>query len=101
MPRLNSKTQPTKTLIEGINNNRVVRLRYQKESKEFKKPKPGGHIEKGDTVVRTVEPYEIKTQGTKQFLWAFDDSANTIKRFNLEGIKSARLLPQIFEPREI
>ena len=36
MPRLNSKTQPTKTLIEGINNNRVVRLRYQKESKEFK-----------------------------------------------------------------
>ena len=46
-------------LQEGIANRKIVRIRYKKEDKEFKKPKPFGRKERGDIVVRNLEPYEI------------------------------------------
>ena len=87
------------TLTEGINKRQFVRLRYQKPNKEFKKPLPGGHVEKGDIVIRKVEPYEIKENGSFSYLWAIDSRTNTIKSFKIENIKGARLLPQTFQPR--
>tara|TARA_B100000749_G_C18310711_1_gene416601 strand:+ start:295 stop:579 length:285 start_codon:yes stop_codon:yes gene_type:complete len=87
------------TLTEGINKRQFVRIRYQKPNKEFKKPKPGGHIEKGEIVIRKVEPYEIKEKNTISYLWACDSRNGAIKSFNIENIKSARLLPQTFQPR--
>ena len=87
------------TLTEGINKRQFVRLRYQKPNKEFKKPLPGGHVEKGDIFIRKVEPYEIKENGSFSYLWAIDSRTNTIKSFKIENIKGARLLPQTFQPR--
>ena len=82
MPQPNIKTEPVKTLIEGIMQRQMVRIRYQKEKEEV--------------VVRTVEPYEIKHDGPNEFFWGYDTTAKTIKRFNLTGIQSARLLPHVF-----
>ena len=95
MPILSEKTEPVKTLIEGIMQRQMVRIRYRKESKEY--VSGGGRFtEKGEIVVRTVEPYEIKHDGPKEYFWGYDTTDKTIKRFNLEGIQSARLLPHVF-----
>ena len=87
------------TLTEGINKCKVVRIRYQKPNKEFKKPLPGGRVEQGDVVIRKVEPYEIKEKDSFSYLWAVDSRTNTIKSFKIDNIKNARLLPQTFQPR--
>jgi predicted DNA-binding transcriptional regulator YafY len=81
-------------------NRQVIRIRYEKQPKVFKRPPPRGHIEEGDTVTRNIEPYEIKHEGDKEFLWGYDPKAKHIKKFNIEGVKSARLLPKVFNPIE-
>jgi predicted DNA-binding transcriptional regulator YafY len=100
MPKLNTSDKITRVLIDGIMNRQVVRIRYEKTPKVFKRPLPEGRIEDGDTVTRTIEPYEIKHEGEKEFLWGFDPKAKHIKKFNLEGVKSARLLSKVFKPKE-
>ena len=100
MPKLNTSNKITRVLIDGIMNRQVVRIRYEKSPKVFKRPPPEGRIEPGETVTRVLEPYEIKHEGEKEFLWAYDSKAKHIKKFNLEGIASARLLEKVFKPNE-
>jgi len=100
MPDLKTTDRVAKVLIEGIMNNKVVRIRYEKKDKVYKRPKPEGRVEKGDTVTRMLEPYEIKHEGDKEFLWAYDPKARHIKKFNVEGITSARLINKVFQPNE-
>ena len=100
MPKLNTTNKITRVLIDGIMNRQVIRIRYEKQSKVFKRPPPEGHIEEGETVTRNIEPYEIKHEGEKEFLWGYDPKAKHIKKFNLEGLKSARLLDKVFKPKE-
>ena len=100
MPDPKTTNKVVRVLIDGIMNRQVIRIRYEKTSKVFKRPEPAGRIEKGDTVTRTLEPYEIKHEGEKEFLWAYDPRAGHIKKFNLEGIASARLMNKVFQPNE-
>ncbi len=100
MPKLNTSNKVARVLIDGIMNRQVVRIRYEKTSKVFKRPPPEGRIEPGETVTRILEPYEIKHEGNKEFLWAYDSRAGHIKKFNLEGIERARLLKKVFKPNE-
>ena len=100
MPDPKTTNKVVRVLIDGIMNRQVIRIRYEKTSKVFKRPEPAGRIEKGDTVTRTLEPYEIKHEGEKEFLWAYDTKARHIKKFNLEGITSARLINKVFQPNE-
>ena len=44
---------------QAIDSAQVVRIRYEKEDKEYKKPKPYGTTISGETVTRNVEPYDI------------------------------------------
>lgn len=97
-------------LKEGIENTQVVRIRYVKDDKEYKKPKPYGTTISGETVTRNLEPYEIKTETLKdgtqrQYLYGYDitravKTRGRIKKFNVEGIKNARLLQQWFTYRD-
>jgi hypothetical protein len=100
MPKLTTTNKIARVLIDGIMNRQVVRIRYEKTSKVFKRPPPEGRIEPGETVTRNIEPYEIKHEGDKEFLWGYDPKAKHIKKFNVEGVKSARLLSKVFEPNE-
>ena len=87
-------------LIEHFINGKIAKGTSKKTSKVFKRPEPAGRIEKGDTVTRTLEPYEIKHEGEKEFLWAYDTKAGHIKKFNVEGISKARLMNKVFQPNE-
>ena len=97
-------------LKEGIVGTQVVRIRYEKVDKEYKKPKPYGTIISGETVTRNLEPYEIKTETlkdgeTRQYLYGYDitraaKTRGRMKKFNLEGIRNARLLQQWFTVRD-
>ncbi len=87
-------------LQEGVINRKIVRIRYKKEDKEFKKPKPYGRTERGDTVVRNLEPYEIDDK----YFWGYDVTLavrnnETIKRFKLENIRSVTVINRNFSPR--
>ena len=78
--------------IEGaISSSNLIRIAYSK------KKQPNERVTK--RVVRVVEPYEIKEKDTISYLWACDSRNGAIKSFNIENIKSARLLPQTFQPR--
>ena len=97
-------------LKNAIDLNQVVRIRYDKEDKEYKKPKPYGTTISGETVTRNLEPYDIITESLrngkrKTYLYGYDitravKTRGRIKKFNLEGIKNARLLQQWFSPRD-
>ena len=100
MPKLNTTNKITRVLIDGIMNRQVIKIRYEKTPKVFKRPQPAGHVEQGETVTRNIEPYEIKHEGNKEFLWGYDPKAKHIKKFNIEGVKSARLLSKVFKPNE-
>jgi|TARA_R110002124_G_scaffold47668_2_gene141489 hypothetical protein len=100
MPKLNTTNKITRVLIDGIMNRQVIKIRYEKTPKVFKRPPPAGHVEQGETVTRNIEPYEIKHEGNKEFLWGYDPKAKHIKKFNIEGVKSARLLSKVFKPNE-
>tara|TARA_R100000030_G_scaffold86327_1_gene69736 strand:- start:96 stop:398 length:303 start_codon:yes stop_codon:yes gene_type:complete len=87
-------------LQEGMVNRKIVRIRYKKEDKEFKKPKPYGRTERGDTVVRNLEPYEIDDK----YFWGYDVTLavrnnDTIKRFKLDNIRSVTVINRNFSPR--
>ena len=87
-------------LQEGAINRKIVRIRYKKEDKEFKKPKPYGRTERGDTVVRNLEPYEIDDK----YFWGYDVTLavrnnDTIKRFKLDNIRSVTVINRNFSPR--
>ena len=98
MPDIKTNDKVARVLIDGIMNRQAIRIRYEKKDKVFKRPEPQGRVEKGENVSRTLEPYEIKHEGEKEFLWAYDPRAGHIKKFNLEGISSARLLKRVFKP---
>ena len=95
---------------QAIDSAQVVRIRYEKEDKEYKKPKPNGTTISGETVTRNVEPYDIIEESLrngerKTYLYGYDITRSVktrgrIKKFNLEGIKNARLLQQWFNPRD-
>ena len=97
-------------LQEAIVMNQVVRIRYDKEDKEYKKPKPEGTIISGETVTRNLEPYDIVKENLKNgtqrsYLYGYDITRTSktrgrIKKFTLDGIKNARLLRQWFTPRD-
>ena len=87
-------------LQEGMANRKIVRIRYKKEDKEFKKPKPTGRTERGDIVVRNLEPYEIDDN----YFWGYDvtlavSNNDRIKRFKLENIRSVTVINRNFSPR--
>ena len=87
-------------LQEGMANRKIVRIRYKKEDKEFKKPKPTGRTERGDTVVRNLEPYEIDDK----YFWGYDvtlavSNNDRIKRFKLDNIKTVTVINRNFSPR--
>ena len=87
-------------LQEGVVNRKIVRIRYKKEDKEFKKPKPYGRTERGDIVVRNLEPYEIDDK----YFWGYDVTLavrnnDTIKRFKLDNIRSVTVINRNFSPR--
>ena len=87
-------------LQEGVINRKIVRIRYKKEDNEFKKPKPFGRKERGDTVVRNLEPYEIDDK----YFWGYDVTLavrnnDTIKRFKLDNIRSVTVINRNFSPR--
>ena len=90
-----------KSLIqEGMANRKIDRIRYKKEDKEFKKPKPTGRTERGDIVVRNLEPYEIDDN----YFWGYDvtlavSNNDRIKRFKLDNIRSVTVLNRNFSPR--
>ena len=94
----------------AILNLQVVRIRYEKDDKEYKKPKPYGTTISGETVTRNLEPYDIIEESLrngerKTYLYGYDITRSVktrgrIKKFNLEGIKNARLLQQWFNPRD-
>tara|TARA_Y100001938_G_C8084502_1_gene431124 strand:- start:847 stop:1149 length:303 start_codon:yes stop_codon:yes gene_type:complete len=90
-----------KSLIqEGMANRKIVRIRYKKEDKEFKKPKPTGRTERGDIVVRNLEPYEIDDN----YFWGYDvtlavSNNDRIKRFKLDNIRSVTVINRNFSPR--
>ena len=87
-------------LQEGMTNRKIVRIRYKKEDKEFKKPKPFGRKERGDIVVRNLEPYEIDDK----YFWGYDVTMalrnnDRIKRFKLDNIRSVTVINRNFSPR--
>ena len=87
-------------LQEGMINRKIVRIRYKKEDKEFKKPKPFGRKERGDIVVRNLEPYEIDDN----YFWGYDVTMairnnDRIKRFKLDNIRSVTVINRKFSPR--
>ena len=90
-----------KSLIqEGMANRKIVRIRYKKEDKEFEKPKPTGRTERGDIVVRNLEPYEIDDN----YFWGYDvtlavSNNDRIKRFKLDNIRSVTVINRNFSPR--
>lgn len=88
-------------LVEGILNSKIIRLRYKKVDKDFKKPQPRGRTERGEIVIRNVEPYEIK----EDYFWAYDTTRgiknrDQIKRFKLENIINVTVLNRGFTKRE-
>ena len=87
-------------LEESILNRKIVRIRYKKEDKEFKKPKPFGRKERGDIVIRNLEPYEID----ENYFWGYDvtlgiTNNDRIKRFKLDNIRSVTVINRNFSPR--
>ena len=87
-------------LQEGMTNRKIVRIRYKKEDKEFKKPKPFGRKERGDIVVINLEPYEIDDN----YFWGYDVTMAIrnnyrIKRFKLDNIRSVTVINRNFSPR--
>ena len=87
-------------LQEGMTNRKIVRIRYKKEDKEFKKPKPFGRKERGDIVVRNLEPYEIDDN----YFLGYDVTMairnnDRIKRFKLDNIRSVTVINRNFSPR--
>ena len=84
-----NQTRAAKTIIECIRNNNIMRLSYRKSSGSKR------------AIVRMVEPYEIKQEGDKKYLYAYDVSGKTktIKSFLLENILSAQKQARVFTPR--
>ena len=87
-------------LEESILNRKIVRIRYKKEDKEFKKPKPFGRKERGDVVVRNLEPYELD----ENYFWGYDvtlgiRNTDRIKRFKLDNIRTVTVINRNFSPR--
>ena len=94
---------------QAIGSFQVIRIRYEKEDKEYKKPKPSGTVISGDTVTRNLEPYDIVTETVKgeqkAYLYGYDitravKTRGRIKKFILSRVKNARLLQQWVPPRD-
>jgi len=87
-------------LLEGILNSKIIRLRYKKADKEFKKPQPLGRTERGEIIIRNIEPYEIKGE----YFWGYDTTVGiknkNIKRFKLDNILNATVLQRKFTKRD-
>lgn len=66
---------------EAMQNTKLLNLTYQAKD--------------GKITSRTVEPYEFKDGG----LYAFDTNKESIRKFMLDGIKTAEVSDIVFTPR--
>jgi len=77
-----------KTIIESIQQKVLVRIIYRK-------------LETNRVITRIIEPYELKEEDGKVYLYAYDTTGRTrsIKSFLLENILSANKQRREFTPR--
>lgn len=75
-----------KTIQNCARNNQTVEIRYRKLS--------------GETVTRTVRPYEIRQHGENLCLFATDvrKGASAIRSYVVDNIKKARCTKRAFKP---
>ncbi len=75
------------TLSEGMRQQRVVEIEYQKEGEET-------------LSTRLVEPYVIERQLPYWYVHTWDRTRDAQRSFRLDRMRSARLQRESFEPRE-
>jgi len=75
------------TLSEGMRQQRVVEIEYQKEEEET-------------LSTRLVEPYVIERQLPYWYVHTWDRTRDAQRSFRLDRMRSARLQRESFEPRE-
>jgi proteasome accessory factor BC len=75
------------SLSEGIRQQRIVEIEYQKEDEE-------------SLSTRLVEPYVLERQLPYWYVHTWDRTRDAQRSFRLDRMRSARLQREVFEPRE-
>ena len=75
------------SLSEGIRQQRLVEIEYQKEGEE-------------SLSTRIVEPYMLERQLPNWYVHTWDRTRDAQRSFRLDRMRSARLQREAFEPRE-
>ena len=75
------------TLTQGIRERRLIELDYLKEGEES----TSGHL---------VEPYSIERRLPYWYVHTWDRTRDGERSFRLDRMRSARMLPEEFDPRE-